>query len=130
MQLRINPVQLSAKRHFSWRALWVLVVLQAVGNLLSIPLLRAEGNPIEPVYVWFLWTAVSFIFISISLLLAGRTGLGLPLVEGYLCSFSVGCIRSGYHCSGLSFRLSVLMGGRCNRVDRGSLDFPTDIDSS
>jgi hypothetical protein len=28
---------LPTKRPFSWRALWILVVLQLLGNLLSIP---------------------------------------------------------------------------------------------
>ncbi|MGD9092283.1 MAG: CPBP family intramembrane metalloprotease [Anaerolineales bacterium] len=55
-----------------------------LGNLLSIPLLRAEGNPVEPVSLWILWTAASIILIGVGLLLASRVGLGLPLVDRYL----------------------------------------------
>ena len=75
---------LPAKRPFSWRALLILGLLQLVGNLASIPLLRATGMPVEPVAAWFLWTAVSLVIIGIGLYLGGRTGLGAPFLEGQI----------------------------------------------
>ncbi len=75
---------LPAKRPFSWKALLILGLLQLVGNLASIPLLRATGMPVEPLELWFLWTALSFPFIGIGLYLGGRTGLGAPFLEGQI----------------------------------------------
>ena len=61
-----------------------LVVLQFLGNLGAIPLVRATNQPVEPVTAWTLWTAVSVPMIGIGLYLAGRIGLGAPFVEGQL----------------------------------------------
>ena len=62
----------------------ILVALQLVGNLVSIPMLRFENNSIEPVYVWVVATAASGIVIGLALYFGGRTGLGAPLREGFL----------------------------------------------
>jgi hypothetical protein len=80
----IGTFSLPTKRPFSWRALLILGLLQLVGNLASIPLLRATGMPVEPVGAWFLWTALSLVIIGIGLYLGGRTGLGAPLLEGQI----------------------------------------------
>ena len=82
--MSIKTVSLPTKRPFNWRALWILVVLQFLGNLAGIPLLRATNRPVEPVSAWILWTAVSVPLIGIGLYLAGRIGLGVPFVEGQL----------------------------------------------
>lgn len=82
--MNIETVSLPTKRPFNWRALWILVVLQLLGNLAAIPFLRATNRPVEPVSAWVLWTAVSVPIIGIGLYLAGRIGLGVPLVEGQL----------------------------------------------
>jgi hypothetical protein len=84
IQMSLETVSLSTRRPFSWRALWILVVLQLLGNLASIPLLRATNRLVEPVSAWILWTAVSVPIIGIGLYVAGRIGLGVPLIEGQL----------------------------------------------
>jgi len=80
----IETYPLPIKRPFSWRALWILVGLQLLGNLLSIPTLKATGQPIDPLPVWILWTVISIPIIALSLFLGGRIGLGAPLLEGFL----------------------------------------------
>jgi membrane protease YdiL (CAAX protease family) len=80
----IKAFSLPTKRPFSWRALLILGLLQLVGNLASIPLARASGMPVEPLELWFLWTAISFVIIGIGLFLGGRTGLGAPFLEGQI----------------------------------------------
>ena len=82
--MTIGTVSLPTKRPFNWRALWILVVLQLLGNLAAIPLLRATSKLVEPVWAWVLWTAVSVPIVGIGLYLAGRIGLGVPFVEGQL----------------------------------------------
>lgn len=84
IQMNIETVSLPTRRPFSWRALWILVVLQLLGNLAAIPLLRATNKLVEPVSAWILWTAISVPIIGIGLYLAGRIGLGVPFVEGQL----------------------------------------------
>jgi membrane protease YdiL (CAAX protease family) len=80
----LKAFSLPTKRPFSWRALLILGLLQLVGNLASIPLLRATGLPVEPLEAWFLWTALSFVIIGVGLYLGGRTGLGAPFLEGQI----------------------------------------------
>ena len=82
--MNLETVCLPTRRPFSWRALWILVVLQLLGNLAAIPLLRATNKLDEPVSAWILWTAVSVPIIGIGLVLAARIGLGVPSVEGQL----------------------------------------------
>jgi hypothetical protein len=84
IQMNIGTVSLPTRRPFSWRSLWILAVLQLLGNLAAIPLLRATHKLVEPVSAWVLWTAVSVPIIGIGLYLAGRIGLGVPAVEGQL----------------------------------------------
>ncbi len=82
--MNIETVSLPTRRPFSWRALWILVVLQLLGNLAAIPLLQATNKLVEPVSDWILWTAASVPIIGIGLYVAGQIGLGAPLVEGQL----------------------------------------------
>jgi membrane protease YdiL (CAAX protease family) len=80
----IKSIRLPTRRSFSWRALWILVALQLLGNLLSIPTIIASNLPIEPLLNWVLLTALSIPIIAIALFLGGKIGLGAPLIEGYL----------------------------------------------
>jgi hypothetical protein len=80
----VQPFRLPTKRPFSWRALWILVSLQLLGNILSIPTLQASNLPIEPFPFWILWTAISIPISALALYLGSRIGLGAPLLEGYL----------------------------------------------
>jgi hypothetical protein len=80
----ITPIQLPTKRPFSWRALWILVALQLLGNLLVIPTLLASNLLIDPPPYWILWTSLSIPIIGLALYLGARIGLGAPLIEGSL----------------------------------------------
>ncbi len=80
----IDSIHLPTKRPFSWRALWILVALQLLGNLLSIPTLKASNLPVGSPLSWILWTAISIPMIALALFLGGRIGLGAPLLEGYI----------------------------------------------
>lgn len=82
MTEKISSFSLPTKRPFSWRALLILGLLQLVGNLASIPWLRAIGMPVEPLELWLLWTVLSFVIIGSGLALGARTGLGAPFLEG------------------------------------------------
>ncbi len=84
MSLGIYTLSLPTRRPFSWRMLWILVVLLFLGNLAAIPLLRATNMPIEPVWYWAVYMAVMTVLIGAGLYLASRTGLGAPLIEGQL----------------------------------------------
>ena len=84
IQMNLETVSLPTRRPFSWQALWILVVLLLLGNLASIPLLRATNRFDEPVSDWILWTAISVPIIGTGLYLAGRIGLGIPFIEGQL----------------------------------------------
>lgn len=57
MGLDTYTLSLPIKRPFSWRTLWILVVLWFLANLAAIPLLRATNAPIEPVWLWGVYTA-------------------------------------------------------------------------
>ncbi len=77
-------VRLPVRRSFTWRVLFILVALYFGGNLAGVPLLRRTNMPIEPVWFWVLATFISALVIALSLLLAHRTGLGAPLLEGII----------------------------------------------
>lgn len=62
----------------------MLAGLYLMGNLAGIPLLRATGRQIEPLWYWAVATVVSTVAIALGLLLATRTALGAPLMEGEL----------------------------------------------
>jgi membrane protease YdiL (CAAX protease family) len=79
-----DQFRLPTRRPFSWKALWILVALQLLGNLLAIPTLKASNLPVEPLPYWILWTAISIPVIGLALFLGGRIGLGAPLLEGYI----------------------------------------------
>ncbi|MBN1137418.1 MAG: CPBP family intramembrane metalloprotease [Anaerolineae bacterium] len=83
-------ISLPIKRRFRWRALWILIVLWFLANLAAIPLLQATNAPVEPVWLWGTYTAIMTILIAIGLYLAGRTGLGAPLIEGLLDKSEIG----------------------------------------
>ena len=84
VKLWIDRVVLAPRRPFAWRAVWVLGLLQFLGNLASIPMLRATGVPAEPMPYWVLYTGLSFLVIAIAEFFAGRSGLRIPLLEGRL----------------------------------------------
>lgn len=98
MELGIYTLSLLIKRPFSWRTLWILVVLLFLANLAAIPLLRATNVPIEPVWFWAVYTAVMTVLIGIGLYLATRTGLGVPLIEGQLEKGEIGDWASNVRC--------------------------------
>ncbi len=71
----------TVKNAFRWRAIWILGFLQLGGNLASIPMLKATGQPVEAIPLWILYTLLSFILIGGGLYLAGQTGMGAPFFE-------------------------------------------------
>ena len=83
-------------RPFRWRTVAILVGLYFLGNLAGVPLLVRTGVPIEPFWFWGVATLISAVFISLSLWMATRSGLGVLVLEGYLCNgeFS-GWLRNG-----------------------------------
>jgi hypothetical protein len=78
----IFTVELPGKRSFHWRVFAALVTLYFLGNLAGIPLLRKTNMPTEPVWLWGVVTVISALVIALSLAMANRTGLGVPLLEG------------------------------------------------
>jgi hypothetical protein len=77
-------LDLPMKRSFQWRVLVVLVALYFLANIAGIPLLRKTTAPIEPVWFWGVATMVAALVIALSLAMSNRTGLGAPLIEGWL----------------------------------------------
>ncbi len=75
---------LPLKRPFKWRVHALLVSLYFLGNLAGIPLLRRTNMPVEPVRLWFFVTIIAILVIGVALVMANRTGLGAPLLEGVL----------------------------------------------
>jgi len=74
----------------------ILVASYFLGNLAAIPLLRATNMPIEPVWFWGVATLVAALVLGISMLLANRTGLGAPFLEGRLQEEDISAwLRSG-----------------------------------
>ena len=84
LRLKISTIQLPIRRPFSWRAWAILILLYVLGNLAGIPLLREQGFATEPAWFWLLMTGINAVIIGLGLLLASRTGLGAPLLEGLL----------------------------------------------
>ena len=80
----IPAFPLPKERPYSWRALWILCALQIFGNLISIPLLKATNVSSGSISHWVLYSAISIIFIGIALVLAQKSGLGAPLLEGLI----------------------------------------------
>jgi len=68
-------------RPFSWRAFWILGFLYIVGNVASIPLLRAADTPLGFLLTVAVYTALTLVMIGVALFLAVRTELGAPLLE-------------------------------------------------
>ncbi|HUV62964.1 MAG TPA: CPBP family intramembrane glutamic endopeptidase [Sedimentisphaerales bacterium] len=92
----IFTIHLPVKRSFQWRVLLILVASYFLGNLAAIPLLRATNMPIEPVWFWGVATLVAALVLGISMLLANRTGLGAPFLEGRLQKEDISAwLRSG-----------------------------------
>lgn len=85
MSFDIGAVRLDTKRPLRWRAVWLLSLLYVLGNAASIPLIQqTQPSRLEGPSLWALATTANFILIAISLYLAGRIGLGSPLLEGLL----------------------------------------------
>lgn len=84
MNINIGTITMATKRPFIWKAFWILGTLNLLGNLAAIPLLQETGEPIESMRSWVLYTILALVLIAIGLFLAGRIGLGLPLLEGWL----------------------------------------------
>lgn len=82
--LKRFTLHLPVKRPFQWRVFIALVALYFLGNLASIPLLRETDVPIEPVWFWAVATVITTFVIALGLVLANRTGLGVPFLEGRL----------------------------------------------
>jgi len=92
----VFTIHLPVKRSFQWRVFLILVASYFLGNLAGIPLLRATNMPIEPVWFWGVVTLFSALVLAISMLLANRTGLGAPLLEGRLQKEDISAwLRSG-----------------------------------
>lgn len=92
----IFTIHLPVNRPFQWRVFLILVVSYFLGNLAGVPLLRATNIPIEPVWFWGVVTLISALVLGISMLLANRTGLGAPFLEGRLQKGDISAwLRSG-----------------------------------
>lgn len=92
----IFTIHLPVKRSFQWRVFLILVASYFLGNLAALPLLRATNMPIEPVWFWGVATLISALVLGISMLLANRTGLGAPFLEGRLQKEDISAwLRSG-----------------------------------
>jgi membrane protease YdiL (CAAX protease family) len=79
-----DKINLPSNRPFDGRFLVIAVLLYFIGNLAGLPLLRATQAPIEPAWFWGLATLISAIVLSLSMLMASRSGLGAPLLENLL----------------------------------------------
>jgi hypothetical protein len=102
----IFTIYLPVNRPFQWRVFLILVVSYFLGNLAGVPLLRATNIPIEPVWFWGVATLISALVLGISMLLANRTGLGAPFLEGRLQKEDITAwLRSGM---ALTILISVL----------------------
>jgi len=92
----IFTIHLPVKRSFQWRVFLILVASYFLGNLAALPLLRATNMPIEPVWLWGVFTLFAALVLGISMLLANRTGLGAPFLEGRLQKEDISAwLRSG-----------------------------------
>jgi len=80
----VSMIKLPINRSLNWKVVCVLVVMQLVGNLASIPLYQETHERIEPITSYVFWTLISIPLIALALALACRVGLGAPLLEGYL----------------------------------------------
>jgi hypothetical protein len=76
--------QEAVPRPYRWRVVWILTALFVVGNLVSIPQLIQQGNPIPATPLWVLFTTLNFLVVAAGQFFANRVGLGAPLVEGRL----------------------------------------------
>ncbi len=83
MPFDIGAQRLATRRPLRWRAVWILSLLYVLGNLASIHLNQAtQPQRLKGPSLWILWSVANFIIVAISLYLAGRIGLGAPLLEG------------------------------------------------
>lgn len=105
--VNIFSADLPVKRPFQWRVFVVLVVLNFLGNLAGIPLLRKMNMPVEPAWQWGVFTLIATLIIVLSLLMANRTGLGAPLLESRLSKE----VFAKWLCAGLSLTTLMLVGG-------------------
>lgn len=84
IRIAIRTFPLPEQRPVRLKVVLVLVVLQFLGNIASIPLLQASDVAVEPASRWLLYSALWLVLIFISQAMAGHTPLGLPLLEGQL----------------------------------------------
>lgn len=97
LAFNLPKFELPLKREFRWRVLLILVALYVFGNLAGIPLLLRTNTPVEPVWFWGIATLIAALIISASMGMAGRVGLGAPLLEGRLPSSSRSVwVRTGF----------------------------------
>jgi hypothetical protein len=80
--IKIYEYSFPLRRSFQWKVFIVLVILYFLGNLAGVPLLRRTNTQFEPIGFWGIATFISAIIIALSLLMANRTSLGAPLLEG------------------------------------------------
>lgn len=106
MIVRLHTINLTLRRPFSWRALWILSVLFIVGKLASMPLLINRNRLTETPAQIIVITLSAFIVIAIFMLLAARSGLGLPLIEGRLARRERA--RWGYTVLGLAILVALI----------------------
>jgi membrane protease YdiL (CAAX protease family) len=87
----MEAILLPTKRKFSWKVFLIVLALTLVASLLKAPMVIANGYTDQP----GLWTSIilqitlsNFALFglpgAIGLLLANRTGLGLPFIEGWV----------------------------------------------
>ena len=103
----IFTVDLPLQRPFQWRVLFTFIVLYVLGNFAGIPLLRATQAPIEPIWFWGVVTLATALILGISMLMANRSGLGAPLLEGHLARGSL----SPWLRTGLALTVMLTVGG-------------------
>ncbi len=85
MAVETGGLPLAIGRPLRWRAVWILSALYVLGNFASIPFIRAtDPSQLESRWIWVAGTIANFLLVAISLYLAGRIGLGAPLLEGRL----------------------------------------------
>ena len=107
----IPRIVLPVKRPFNMRTFLALVVLYFLGNLAGVPLLLKTRSSIEPVWFWGIVTLISALGIALSLVMADRTSLGLPYLEGYISKGDLqNWLRSGLALTALMLIIGLPLG--------------------
>lgn len=91
-KLKGSALALPTKRPFSWKVFLIVMALVVVGSVVKVPALLLMGLP-DRRDLWLTVAAVSvaenvvllgLLPAGVGLLLAGRIGLGLPFIEGWV----------------------------------------------